>query len=153
MAGFRFIPRFPDKYAGDPRRIVARSRWEIVYMTALDNSNLVHKWMSEPKNLSIQYLNPINKQLKQYWPDFLIQYVTGELDIVEIKPAKESSRKNAASLYDKLMLAQNMAKWEAANALAKSMGARFRVVTEDQLFVKKTKGTVKSKGTRKGIKK
>lgn len=145
----RFMPRFPDKYAGDPRRIVARSRWEIAYMTALDNSNLVLKWRSEPKDLKITYFNPISKELKEYWPDFLVQYVSGEIHIVEIKPAKESVPSKAANLYDKLMLAQNIAKWQAAEALAKKIGGRFRVVTEDQLFVKKTKGTVKSRGTRK----
>lgn len=149
MAGFRFIPRFPDKYAGDPRRIVARSRWEIVYMTALDNSNLVHKWMSEPRQLKIQYYNPIKRKVAEYWPDFLVQYTNGEMHIVEVKPAKESTRKNAVSLYDKLMLVQNEAKWEAANKLATAIGARLRVVTEDQLFVKKSKGTVKSRGTKK----
>jgi hypothetical protein len=149
MAGFRFVPRFPEKYAGDARRIVARSRWEIAYMMALDGSNLVHKWISEPRNLTITYLNPVNNKVKTYWPDFLVQYVSGEIDIVEIKPAKESAPGKAASLYDKLMLAQNIAKWQAAEKFAQRIGAKFRVVTEDQLFARKTKGPVKSKGTKK----
>lgn len=129
-----FTPKFPDKYAGDPRRIVARSKWELIYMSALDTSNLVSKWASEPRNLKITYLNPVNKRVKSYWPDFLIQYYSGEIEIIEIKPMKESSQKRALTLYDKLMLVQNIAKWQAADLLAKKIGANFRVVTEDQLF-------------------
>jgi hypothetical protein len=134
-----FVPKFPEKYAGDPRRIAARSKWELIYMSALDTSRLVSKWTSEPRNLKITYLNPVNKRVKSYWPDFLVQYYSGEIEILEIKPAKESTKKRALTLYDKLMLAQNMAKWEAADLLAKKIGARFRVVTEDQLFKNHTK--------------
>jgi len=137
-----FVPKHPEKYAGDARRIVARSKWELIYMSALDTSNLVSKWVSEPRNLKITYLNPVNKKVKSYWPDFLIQYYSGEIEILEVKPSKEAMQKRALTLYDKLMLAQNMAKWEAADMLAKKIGARFRVITEDQLFKKppKSKG-------------
>lgn len=145
MGSFVFIPRHPQKYAGDAARIVARSKWEIAYMNALDNSNLVLKWLSEPKNLSITYISPINKKLKTYWPDFLVQYINGDIDIVEIKPMKESSPSKAVNLYDKLMLAQNIAKWQAAEKLAQKIGGRFRLVTEDQLF----KNTSNKRGNKK----
>lgn len=151
----RYIPRNPAKYAGDPLRIVARSKWEIIYMQALDSSNLVAKWVSEPKSLNITYISPIDKKLHQYWPDFLVQYTSGELEILEIKPLKESLAEHAKSTYDKLSLIKNIAKWTAAERFAKSIGARFRVVTEKQLFARKStnapkrsKSTVKPRGTR-----
>jgi hypothetical protein len=151
----RFMPRNPQKYAGDPLRIVARSKWELMYMQALDNSNIVTKWVSEPRNLGIKYISPIDKKLHEYWPDFLVQYNSGELELIEIKPLKEALMSEARSTYDKLMLVKNIAKWQAADRMAKSIGARFRVVTERDLFKKKTtrkpvrsKSTVKPRGTR-----
>lgn len=151
----RFMPRNPQKYAGDPLRIVARSRWELVYMQALDNSNLVSKWVSEPRNLGIKYISPIDKKLHEYWPDFLVQYNNGELEMIEIKPLKEALMSEARSTYDKLMLVKNIAKWQAADRMAKAIGARFRVVTERDLFKRKTtkkptrsRAAVKPRGTR-----
>jgi hypothetical protein len=125
-------------------------------MQALDNSNMVTKWISEPKNLNISYISPIDRKLHQYWPDFLVQYANNSIELIEIKPLKESIAEAAKSQYDKLMLVKNMAKWKSADAFAKSIGARFRVVTEKQLFANKTttkarrpKGTIKPRGTRK----
>ena len=156
MASLIFIPRNPAKYAGDARRIVARSKWEIAYMQALDNSIQVAKWFSEPRNLNITYLDPITRQVKSYWPDFLVQYSNNTLEIVEIKPIKESIMSEAKSTYDRLMLARNQAKWIAADRLAKSIGARFRLVTERELFGTRvqqkrpsTRSTVGTRGTRK----
>jgi hypothetical protein len=156
MANLVFVPTNPKKYAGDARRIVARSSWEIAYMRALDNSIHVSKWFSEPKNLNITYLDPITKQVKHYWPDFLVQYTNNTLEIVEIKPLKEAMMSEAKSNYDKLMLIRNAAKWQAAENLAKAIGARFRLVTERELFAqaqkrpstRQTKGAIKSRGTK-----
>lgn len=134
----RFIPKFPEKYMGDPRRIVSRSSWELAYMSALDNSRMVSKWMSEPRNLKITYINPLDRKLKHYWPDFLIQYIDGTIEIVEVKPLKEASLNKAVSQYDKLMLVKNIAKWQAAEQFAKKIGAKFRVVTEQQMFKNKS---------------
>ncbi len=148
-----FVPKNPAKYAGDPRRIVARSKWELVYMRALDNSLQVAKWISEPRNLNIKYLDPITRQVKQYWPDFLVQFANNTLEIVEIKPLKESLMSETRNTYDRLMLARNAAKWQAANNLAKAIGARFRVVTERDLFANaprrpSTRTTRGTRGTR-----
>ena len=160
----KFIPKNPDKYHGDINNITARSSWELLYMTALDNSPLVAKWISEPKFLNIQYQSPVDKKVKQYWPDFFVLYTSGEKELIEIKPLKEALLEKAKTQYDKLMLANNMMKWKAASIFAKTIGARFRVVTEAQLFVNKNKtakrpsttkktrgtlGTVKSRGTKK----
>lgn len=151
----RYVCKNPQKYKGDPRRITARSKWELIYMQKLDTDIRVAAWVSEP-NLNITYLSPIDRRVHRYFPDFLIQYITNDVEIVEIKPLKEASLSEAKSQYDKLMLAQNIMKWKAAEVVAKSMGARFRVVTERDLFrvpttrqTKKPQGTVRPKGTRK----
>ena len=110
---YHFVCRNPQKYAGDARRIIVRSTWELAYCQALDNSNMVLKWISEPRNLNISYVSPIDKKIHQYWPDFLVQYVGGEIELLEIKPKKEALAENAKSLYDKLSLIKNIAKWKA----------------------------------------
>ena len=133
MALHRFTPKNLQKYRGDASKITARSSWELMYMSILDSSPQVKMWTSEP-NLHIRYYNPISRKEKNYFPDFLIHYTNGTVEIVEIKPAKEALISAARSQYDKLMLIQNMAKWQRANELAKRIGATFRVVTENQLF-------------------
>ncbi len=135
---YRYMVKNIDKYAGDPSRVVARSKWELMYMQALDMSPMVRKWISEPKNLGISYLNPLDKKVHQYWPDFLVQYTDGNLEILEIKPLNKTLAEKTTSTYDKIMLVQNIAKWAAADRFAKSLGGRFRVITEKILFRKKT---------------
>lgn len=130
----QFVPRNPAKYMGNPRNIVARSSWELLLMHRLDTAPGVTKWISEPKTLNITYICPIDKKMHQYWPDFIIQYATNEIEIIEIKPAKEAIARNAVSVRDKLMLIRNVAKWKAGARLAKAMGGRFRVLTENELF-------------------
>ena len=140
MPNYKYMPVNVQKYAGQlTAPLSARSSWEIEYMKALDNSKLVVKWMSEPKRLNIKYIDPITGKLKSYWPDFFVQYSNNTLEIIEIKPLKEALAEKAKNTYDKLMLVRNIAKWEAADRFAKSIGARFRVVTEQQLYKKTAK--------------
>jgi len=149
MGKYLYTPRNPSKYAGDPRRISARSKLELIYMQALDTSTLVNKWVSEPKTLNINYVSPIDRKVHSYWPDFLIQYRDGSIDLVEIKPLKEAVLEHAGSTYDKLELVKNAAKWQAADRFAKSIGARFRIITEKQLYRhRSTKQTKRTKGTK-----
>lgn len=134
----RFVCKHPEKYAGDPQRIYARSKFELAYMAALDSSNLVKKWISEPKNLNIRYVSPIDKKVHQYWPDFLVQYVDGSVELLEFKPTKEALAQEAKTTYDKLSLIKNAAKWAAADRFAKTIGGRFRVITENHFYRRKT---------------
>jgi len=128
---------------------MARSKWELFYMQKLDNSPLVVKWISEPKTLNISYLNPLDKKMHKYWPDFLVQYRDGSVDLIELKPIKETILEKAGATYDKLQLVKNAAKWAVADRFAKSIGARFRVVTERDLFKSNsTRQTKRTRGTR-----
>ena len=134
MARMRYMCRFPGKYAGDPQRIFARSRFELAYMQALDSSNVVAKWISEPKTLNITYVSPIDRKTHEYWPDFMVQYLDGSVELIEFKPLKEALAENAHTNYDKIMVLKNAAKWAAADHFARSIGARFKVITEKNFF-------------------
>jgi hypothetical protein len=122
-------PRFA-KYSGH-KIPTFRSSWETAYAGALERSPAVKSWSSEP--FSITYYNPIKKRNTLYWPDFVVEYANGFVLIVEIKPLKEALAEKARTLYDKAMVLQNTAKWQAAAAFAKTQGWGFRVYTEKDL--------------------
>jgi len=148
----RFIPKFPQKYAGDPTRIFARSSWELYVMKFLDTQPSVIKWGSE--ELRIPYLKPVivdgraTFKPANYFPDFVVVYrdKSGAIqkEILEIKPLKEATAESAKNNYDKLSLAVNMTKWKAAEDFAQRNGMKFRVVTERSLnFSQKPRSRVR----------
>ena len=132
----QFVPKNTQKYVGKhtPRY---RSGWELTFMTFCDNNKNVLYWASEA--IVVPYRNPFTGQPKNYIPDFFVVYENKRgqkiAEIVEIKPKKQSlieSRK--ASARDKMVVAINHAKWQAAMAYCKQHGYTFRVITEDDLF-------------------
>jgi hypothetical protein len=132
----RFLPKFPDKYLGDPTKIFFRSAWEVRAMKFFDASEAVLKWGSE--ELKIPYLKPTDARVHYYYPDFIVVYrdKTGAVqkEIIEIKPLKESVQRANMTDYDKLSLIINDAKWKAADLFARQHGMKFRVITEASLF-------------------
>ena len=141
----RFVPKNPEKYLGDPSRIIFRSSWEVKLFKWLDMTPAVLQWASE--EFSIPYLHPFKNKVAQYYPDALVIYKDkfGNLkkEIVEIKPYKETVLTPKASDSDKIALAVNQAKWKAAADFAAKQGMSFRVITEKTLFL--TRGTGKRK--------
>jgi hypothetical protein len=74
----------------------------------------------------------------RYIPDFLIQYRNKAnqvvTELIEIKPKKQSILESKASNRDKMVVAVNYAKWDAAQKWCKRNGLTFRVVTEEDIF-------------------
>jgi TnsA endonuclease N terminal len=144
-ASGRFLPKFPEKYVGNPNRIVFRSSWELHFMKWLDKNPAVIRWASE--EIAIPYINPMKFDaagrpvISRYFPDFVVMYrdTFGNVkkEIVEIKPHNESVLRPKMSERDKQTFAVNNAKWIAAADYAKRNGAEFRVVTEKTLFQQK----------------
>lgn len=132
-----YVPKNPQKYVGK-LPIIYRSSWETSFMRVLDMHPNVSQWASE--SISIPYLHPLTGKWTFYIPDFLIVYVDKNdrkrAEIVEIKPAKEAMIERAKSKRDKMVLAVNQAKWQAALAWCHKNGMVFRVLTEDDLFRK-----------------
>ena len=132
----RFLPKFPEKYLGDPTKIFFRSAWELRAMKFFDASEAVLKWGSE--ELKIPYLKPTDSRVHHYFPDFVVVYRDKmgmvQKEIIEIKPLKESVQRANMTDYDKVSLVINDAKWKAANEFAKRHGMKFRVITEASLF-------------------
>jgi hypothetical protein len=137
----RFIPRFPEKYIGDPNKIFFRSSWEITAMKFWDTRPDVLKWSSE--EIVIPYLSPKDNAIHKYFPDFYVELldVHKVLNkwVVEVKPLHESDSQFAKGDRSKDSLAVNTAKWTAAAIYCESRGMNFRVVTERSLFHQKPK--------------
>jgi|TARA_B110000285_G_C14758689_1_gene438580 hypothetical protein len=125
----------PSKYAGNkPPRY--RSSWEHAFMRFADNHPSVINWASE--SIRIPYRNPLTGKQSIYVPDFFIMYQnkTGSkrAELIEIKPESQTRLGAKTSQRDKLAIAINHAKWEAAAKWCKLKGVQFRIVTEADIF-------------------
>lgn len=131
-----FVPKNPDKYVGT-QPITYRSAWELTFMNLCDQHPYIIQWASE--SIKIPYQDPFTGKLRNYIPDFLILYVipsTGaqHCELIEIKPLSQSIPEAARSKKDQEALILNEAKWQAAHAWCRAHGAKFRVMTENQLY-------------------
>lgn len=132
----KFIPKNPSKYLGDVSNIIFRSRWELTFMQFCDSNVNILQWGSE--EIKIPYVKPTTQKIHHYYPDFFIIYrnAKGETvkELIEIKPKKEAVLDKKSSVYDKVAIVVNHAKWEAARQFCSRHGLSFRVLTEDSLF-------------------
>ena len=137
FANGNFHPKNSKKYVGT-QPIRYRSSWELAFMNVLDNHPNVINWASE--SVKIPYINPFTGKPTVYVPDFFIVYVDKigkrHSELVEIKPVKETILEKARTKKDKLSVALNTIKWQAARKWCKKHNVAFRVMTEEQLFRK-----------------
>lgn len=134
-----YTPKHPEKYLGDPTKIVFRSSWEYRFCVFLDNNPNVLEWACE--EIAIPYIKPTDPpgaKPRRYFPDFFMRYRTKNGDIVaeliEIKPATQTKLRKKATTHEQITYAINLAKWKAAEEFCTKTGIRFRVLTEDSLF-------------------
>lgn len=139
----RFKPKFPEKYKGDPTNIIYRSSWELNVCSYFDKNPDIIWWGSE--EFAIPYRSPMDGKVHRYFPDFIVKTSKGEIVVFEVKPAAQSRPPEKKSRVTKKYINEvttwgvNQAKWEAAVRYCKDRNWKFQVLTEDQLFGKKTK--------------
>jgi len=68
----RFRPQKPEKYKGDPTKIVYRSSYELKFMQYCDLTESVNEWRSE--EFFIPYISPLDNKVHRYFPDFFVKY-------------------------------------------------------------------------------
>lgn len=135
-----FVPRNPKKYVGkgNPRY---RSGWEFSFFQFCDNNDAVLEWASEA--IAIKYRHPITGKITNYVPDVFMRYRTKNnkvcTEIIEIKPRKQSLIEGRMTERDRMIVAINHAKWQAARAWCAQAGIVFRVLNEDVMFRKAPK--------------
>ena len=86
----RYKPKNPSKYVGDVNNVVYRSMWERHVMKWCDERSDIVQWMSE--ELVIPYICETDNKPHRYFMDFVIQYKSGRVVLVEVKPFKETKR-------------------------------------------------------------
>ncbi len=139
----RFQPKFPEKYRGDPKNIIYRSSWELNCMAYFDRNPDVVWWASE--EFAIPYVSPIDGKRHRYFPDFIVKTKNGDVVVFEVKPASQSKPPEVKSRITKKYVNEvktwgiNQAKWKAAEEFCADRQWKFQVLTEQQLFGKKTK--------------
>ena len=114
-------------------------------MAYLDKHPDVLGWASE--EVMIPYKSPIDGRKHRYYPDFYIKVKesNGKIKryIIEIKPKKQTvepkmkKRKTKGYIYEVYEYARNQAKWKAAEEFCKDRMWEFKVLTEDELGIKK----------------
>jgi len=105
------------------KKIHYRSGYESTIYELLDADVDVLAFEEEP--FKIAYLHK-GKQ-HQYIPDILVRFITGRIEIWEVKPANQT------------LLEQNQNKWSAAADVCKTRGWDFVVITEKGITNLKTK--------------
>jgi len=134
-----YRPTNPKKYAGDLNRIVYRSNWERKFMLYCDRNDDIIYWASE--ELSIPYVNPIDRKVHRYFPDFIIKTKNGKRFMIEIKPSIQTKKptpkikKSKAFMRESLEYIKNMAKWQAADVYCNDNGMKFKIFTEKELGI------------------
>ena len=141
----KYRPTRPYKYKGDPTKIIYRSLWERKFMQYCDSTTNVLEWGSE--EIALPYRSPIDNKVHRYFPDFYIKVKenTGQIKryIKEIKPKKQTiapkvqKKKTKGYVYEVYEYARNQAKWKAAEEFCKDRRWEFKVLTENELGIKK----------------
>ena len=141
----KYQPRCPYKYKGDPTNIIYRSLWERKFMQYCDSNTNILEWGSE--EIVLPYISPIDNRVHRYFPDFYIKVKenNGKIKkyIIEIKPKRQcmepkvQQKKTKGYIYEVYEYVRNQAKWKAAEEWCKDRKWEFKVLTENELGIKK----------------
>jgi hypothetical protein len=127
----------PEKYIGN-HQPTYRSSWEWNFMRFCDKDPRIMKWASEA--IKIPYKDPFTGRQTVYVPDFFIQYADKngkmQVELIEVKPRNQTVlEKVGKNRNNQFQWAKNQVKWRAASAWCSRQGIKFRVLTEQDLFV------------------
>ncbi len=150
MAGypkpFKFEPVRPEKYIGDPTKIVMRSSWELKLARWCDANPSVISWNSE--GVIIPYYSRADQKMRRYFMDFVIKMRVSDGTVItymiEVKPEKQTvmpkggrGRSQKTVLNETYAFMVNTDKWNAANEYARKHGMVFKIMTEKELGIVK----------------
>ena len=132
-----FRPKYPKKYKGT-HPIIYRSHWEFQVMRWLDHTTSVATWASE--SIFLHYLRPQTGRIAKYYPDFMIEFSNGNIEIWEVKPyretqpPKQSAKKSKRTLItEAITFETNQRKFAAARHFCSQNNMKFRIITENEL--------------------
>ncbi|RKX17758.1 MAG: hypothetical protein DRP51_10340 [Candidatus Zixiibacteriota bacterium] len=133
--------RNPDKYKGNPAKIIFRSGLELKFFRFFDHNKAVVQWNSE--EVIVPYTSDLDGRMHRYFVDIWakIKGKGGKIQeyLIEIKPfayTKEPPQQNKKTrayqqkVYEYI---KNVNKWKAADVFAKKKGQKFIILTEKDL--------------------
>ena len=130
----KYTLKRPEKYLGNPKSVIFRSKWERETFKFLEGNPQVVKWASE--EIKIPYLDPWNKPHK-YYPDLYFELRNGKKYMVEIKPASQcrppTTSNHRRFIKEQIRYQINQNKWSAAKDWCARHGLEWRVWTERDL--------------------
>ena len=144
-----FRPLNPQKYKGDPSKIIYRSSWELKLMCHLDVHPDVTEWSSE--EVVIPYVSPIDGKRHRYFVDFFVKRKgrdgKQESLLIEVKPKAQTTppdvkltlkgqKPSRKYITEVMTWGVNSAKWAAAEDYCKDRGWKFIIMTEKELGIK-----------------
>ena len=133
----KYKPKNPAKYKGDHTKVIYRSMWERHCFKWCDENPMVKNWSSE--EVVIPYFYEVDKKYHRYFMDLKITWKTGKVDLIEIKPEKETKppefkgKKTKRYITEGMTYVKNMNKWSAAQTFAADRGWGFQIWTENTL--------------------
>jgi len=130
----RFLPKNLEKYKGNSRNVIYRSSWEKRIMAFFDESTNIEWWNSE--GLIVPYMNPIDKKMHSYYPDFVFMNKKNDVYMVEVKPFNETlPPKNRSRNYKTQAITYiiNQSKWKQAKEFCEKQNWKFLVWTEKEM--------------------
>jgi len=137
-----YTPVNPEKYKGK-MPIFLRSSWEFKLARWADLNPGVISWGSE--SVVVRYYDPVKKKQRNYFIDFTLHIRDKQGNMrkyyCEVKPFKETQtpvkgkKRPATFIKECCTFATNSAKWKSAVVFAKKKGAKFIILTENELMV------------------
>lgn len=123
-----------------------RSSWELKFFRWCDLNQNVVSWNSE--NVIIPYRIGNGKPRRYIVDNTVVMKQKGRLIkyLIEIKPYVQTqppkphgNKKRSTLIYEQYTYAKNKSKWQAAQQWCKKQGYEFLIITERELFNKRTK--------------
>ena len=78
----------PDKYLGNPTKVIFRSLWERNAFRWCENNPNIRAWSSE--EIVVPYKCSVDNRLHRYFVDLYLEMKDGKTFLIEIKPKKET---------------------------------------------------------------
>jgi len=138
-----FKPVNPDKLLS--KNPYYRSSFELHFMRFCDNNPAILNWSNE--DICIKYLKPVDKKCHRYFMDFRIVTLNSNNEkvttLIEIKPYEQTKKPIRGRKSEKNFLKEcitystNISKWQFASEFCKKRGWKFKIITENELFLNK----------------
>lgn len=110
--------------------IIFRSSYEKTFVYWLESCKDVKLWASECIKIPYTY---IDGKTHNYYPDYVVEMLSGEKLVIEIKPKNQTVRPVNENSKSYEIYLKNMCKWTAAKKYCEMNGYKFQILTEETI--------------------